>query len=117
MAAEAIVESMLAGVKLAAFTMFLVYTYLAQRASDLSRTRDMDLSYLYGVTIPFILVALAEFVFVLGSGTPLGGLFPAATEYVTLRVFNAAMYLVAGVCIVLFLRDFRRRLDEGDDAG
>lgn len=116
MAAESVLESMLAGVKLAVFTMFLVYTYLAQHAADLAQTPEMRLFRLYWTAIPLMLVAAAEFVFVLGAGSPLGNLFPAATEYATLRVFNAVMYLVAGIGIVAFLRDFRRHLREADDA-
>lgn len=97
-------QGLVVGTKLAVFSAIVVYSYLAHVASE-----SYDMRFLILGSLSFVAMAAVEFLSVLTTGGVLNISFLADIQSKTVTM--DALYLAAGISMVVFLYRLEEALD------
>lgn len=106
--AEEVILGAIAGTKIAVFTLFLLFLYMTQHASE---NLDLRLGYIIGGAL--IIIAIGEFNYALAINEPQQAIIPWLNDLSNLQTFSEAFYLIAGIASVYFFRTFREDIESG----
>lgn len=101
-----ILMGVIAGLKLAVFTVLLIYISMIQWASD------ADWRLYQVAALAFVVMALGETFFVAAQLGETHGVFQWFESFANVRLWNNVLYIVAGTSIAVWQRGYLQELTE-----